>query len=326
MPFELAAGAFGAFFYQGYLQPFLVVGIVVLIYRVARTSGYGAEDAAYLSFGFTFATAFLGVAVCPWGWYFSQVITCLLLFAAVLEMVTRRRPWVLGVIFALVLATRVTAALAVLWCAGEILLTIDPWRKKVRSLVAIAVPMVGVAVLLMIYNYVRFANPFDPGYAEQLIPPNVAEVRALGIFSVRHLPANLYALLLAPPLTAPLHPSSPALSFPYFAANPWGMSIWVTSPWFVYLLGLRHRDTSSRLLLLTSVAIAIPLLLYYGVGYRQFGYRYSLDFLPLLFYLLLRNYREQRSGLSQTFRTVILGTGCWNLYLFFEHFIRRVGR
>lgn len=326
MPFEFVAGAFGAFFYQGYVQPLLVLTVLLIVYHVAQVTGYGAEDAAYLAFGFTFSTAFLGVAVCPWSWYFSQVITCLLVFAAIAEMITKQRPWVLGVLFALVLATRVTAALGVLWCVGEILIAHYPWRKKAASLIAIALPIFFVAALLMVYNYLRFGDPFDPGYAKQLIGQNMAESRALGIFSIRHLPGNLYALLLAAPISVARRQFSPALTFPYVAANPWGMSIWVTSPCFLYLLGLRHRDGTSRLLLLTSLVIAIPLLLYYGVGYRQFGYRYSLDFLPFLYYLLLRNYRQQRGDLSAFFKSVLLGSAVWNLYLFTEHFIRRVER
>src|SRR6266404_6135655 len=81
MPFELAAAASGAFFYQGYLQPLLVVALLAIVFRIARRTGYDAEDAAYLAFGSAFATAFLGVAMWAWSWYFSQVLTCVLVFA-----------------------------------------------------------------------------------------------------------------------------------------------------------------------------------------------------------------------------------------------------
>jgi len=118
---------------------------------------------------------------------------------------------------------------------------------------------------------------------------------------------------------------SPVLAFPYVVANPWGMSIWVTSPLFLYLLGLRHRDDRSLLLLLSSFVIAVPILLYYGIGFRQFGYRYSLDFLPFLYYLLLRNYRHQRGNLTAGFKAVVLLSALWNLYLFAGHFVWRVG-
>ena len=325
MPFEFLASGLGIFFQQGYLQPLLVFAVLAIVYRIARITGYEAKDSAYLAFGFTFATAFLGVAMWPWSWYFSQVITCLLVFATIEETIGKRRPWMLGVLFGLVLATRATAAIGVLWCAGEILRTGDPGRKKLGSLAAIGVPVLVVLALLMAYNHARFDHAFDQGYAEQMIPPHAEVGRALGIFSMQHLSGNLYDLLLAAPIPVRRDAVSMVLAFPYVVANPWGMSLWVTSPMFLYLLGLRHRDDTSVLLLLTSLVIAVPILLYYGVGYRQFGYRYSLDFLPFLYYLLLRNYRQQRGDLTVGFKAVVLLSGMSNLYLFAGHFVWRVG-
>ncbi|HEY6872532.1 MAG TPA: hypothetical protein VI298_07405 [Geobacteraceae bacterium] len=317
MPFELAATACGTFFYQGYLQPFLVFALMAIIFRIARRTGYDAEDGGYLAFGFAFATAFLGVGLWPWSWYFSQVITCVLVFAAIAEMIGRRRPLVLGILFALALATRATAALGVVWCIGEVLCTRSTWRNKLLSLVAIGFPCLVVLLLLLLYNYARFGNVLDQGYVEQIVPPHGATARAMGIFSLRHLPGNLYYLLLAAPTPVRYNNESIVLAFPFVKANPWGMSLFVTSPCFLYMFGLQYRDTTSRLLLLTVIVIALPILFYYGVGYRQFGYRYSLDFMPLLYFLLLRNYRQQRGNLPAVFKAVLLVSALWNLYLFF---------
>jgi hypothetical protein len=325
MPFQFVASALGAFFYQGYLQPLLVFAVLLIVYRIARVTGYRAEDSAYLAFGFTFATAFLGVGMWPWSWYFSQVITCVLVFATIAETIGRRRPWMLGSLFALVLATRATAALGVLWCIGETLRTSGPWRRKLVSLIEIAAPVLILAAALMAYNHARFHDAFDQGYAEQIIPSDAAAGRALGIVSLQHLPGNLYTLLLAAPIPVRRDNASLVLAFPYVVANPWGMSFWVTSPLFLYLLGLRHRDDTSLLLLLSSFVIAVPILLYYGIGFRQYGYRYSLDFLPFLYYLLLRSYRQQRGDLTAGFKAVVLLSAVWNLYLFIGHFVWRVG-
>jgi hypothetical protein len=324
MPFQLVAGMFGILFYQGYVQPLFVIVVLLVVYRIARATEYGTEDAAYLAFGFGFGTAFLGVAILPWSWFFSQVITCMLVFAAIAEMITKRRPWVLGVLFALALATRVTAALGVLWCVAEILGTRDSWRKKLGSLVVLGLPILAVVVVLMVYNHLRFDNVFRTGYAEQLVSANVAKTRALGIFSLRHIPGNLYAFLLEAPHPVTRSDFLFSLSFPYVTADPLGMSVWVTSPCFLYLFGLRYRDHTSRLLLLTSLVIAVPLLMYYGTGARQFGYRYSLDFLPFLYYLLMRNYRQQRGALTAGFKAVIVGSAVWNLYLFVGYYVLRV--
>jgi hypothetical protein len=319
MPFEFVAT--GGMFYQGYLQPFLVLALLTIVFRIARRAGYGVEDAVYLAFGFAFATAFLGVGLWPWSWQFSQAITCVLLFAAIAEMVGKRRLLILGILFALILATRATAALGVVWCVGEVLITSTPWRKKLLSLVAIGLPCLFVLMLLLLYNYARFNNAFDQGYKEQLVASWAAVTRDQGILSLRHLPYNLYYMLFALPVPISHDNTSIVLRFPFIAANPWGMSIFVTSPCVLYLFGLRQRDATSRLLLLTVSVIAVPILLYWASGYRQFGYRYSLDFLPFLYYLLLRNYRMRQGNLTIGFKVILLVSAFWNLYLFSGHFI-----
>ena len=99
------------------------------------------------------------------------------------------------------------------------------------------------------------------------------------------------------------------------------MNIFVTAPWLLCLFGLRYRDTTSRLILLTVIVIALPILLYYGVGYRQFGYRYSLDFLPFVWFAVFRNYREQRGGLSLILKIAILVSAIWDFNLFAGHYL-----
>ena len=321
MPFTFVASGIGVFFYQGYVQPFLVCLLLAIIFRIARRVGYGREDGLYIAFGFTFATAVLGVGVWPWSWQFAQVVTCLLLFAAISEMAGKQRPWIVGLLFALALATRATAALGVVWCVGEILLATNTWRKKAFSLAAIGFPCMVVLVLLLCYNRARFGDAFEQGYREQLVASWAENTRAQGILNLHHLPSNLYYLLLASPDPIQRDKTSIVLAFPYVSANPWGMSLFLTSPCFLYLFRLRYGDVTSRLLLLTVLVIAAPLLLYFASGFRQFGYRYSLDFLPFLYYLLLRNYRSQRGGLTSGFKVILIMTAFWNLYLFAGHFI-----
>ena len=295
----------------------------MLIFRIARLTGYDAEDGAYLAFGFTFATAFIGVAIWPWSWYFSQVLTCVLVFGAIAETIGRRRPFVIGTLFALVLATRVTAALGVIWSIGEVLRTTVSRREKLRSIVSIGLPCLVALTLLLLYNHARFGDAFDQGYAKQLVLPHAAAARAQGMFSLHHLPGNLYHLLLASPVAVRRDNVSMMLTAPFVVANPWGMSIFLTSPCFLYLFGLRYPDATSRLLLLAVFVIALPILLYYGSGFRQFGYRYALDFAPFLYYLLLRNHRLQRGNLTPGFKVVLVISAIWNLYLFAGHFIWR---
>jgi hypothetical protein len=78
---------------------------------------------------------------------------------------------------------------------------------------------------------------------------------------------------------------SPTLISPYVSSNPWGMSIFLSTPALLYIF---TADLRRRLVVACWVAIGftlIPILTYYGIGYAQYGYRYSLDFFPFLFIL-----------------------------------------
>ena len=321
LPFTFLTEAVGTTFYQGYLQPFLVGALLALVFVCARRVGYAPDDSGYLAFGFTFATACLGVALWPWSWYFSQILTCVLLFAIIAEMIGKRRPIVLGVLCALILATRMTAALVVFWCIGEFLSDEKSRQQKLRALGGLIFPCLIALGGLLLYNYARFGNIFEQGYAEQLVPKHAETARAAGLFSVHHLAGNIYTFLFSAPNPVMRNDGSVMLAFPFAKANPWGMSVFVTSPCFLYLLGLKFRDATARWLLGTAFLIALPIMFYYGVGYRQFGYRYALDFLPLLYFLLFRNYRLQRGTLTRAFKIVIIASAFWNLYLFSGYFI-----
>lgn len=316
MPFVLLADSFGIFFRQGYLQIFLVLGVVFLCFRIARRLGYSRNDSLCHALGFGFATAFLGVALLPWSWYFSQVVTVLLLFLAIHEHTGRRRYWLTGIYLALALATRLSASLGILWMALDVLTSRESWARRARHVVVLVMPWIAVLLLLMAYNNARFDDPFEQGYSMQTIPPHAVKARDHGVLSPVHVPGNLYYLLIAPPAAVQLDGVSQVLKFPFVAANPWGMSILVTSPCLIFLWSLSFRDRTSRLLLITIAVISVPILLYYGIGYRQFGYRYSLDFLPFLYYLLMRSYHEQRGNLSPAFRRTVLVSTLVNLYLF----------
>ena len=148
-------------------------------------------------------------------------------------------------------------------------------------------PISVAVILLFSYNFIRFGNIFEQGYSMQTVPDHAVKAREYGIISSVHIPGNLFYFLLAMPLPVFKDNLSHVLKFPYIEMNHWGMSIFVTSPIFLYLFNLSYKDKLSRLLIITTIIIAVPIFLYYGIGYRQFGYRYSLDFLPLLFTVLI---------------------------------------
>ena len=141
--------------------------------------------------------------------------------------------------------------------------------------VAFALP---IAVAIAIYgwfNWVRFGSPAEAGYALSYLPqPGIEPRRELGLFSILQIPENLRLALLALP--------DRLGHFPYLTANPYGLSMLVVSPALLTSLWAGFREPAARLLWIAAELVAIPVFLYYGGGFVQYGFRYSLDFTPFL--------------------------------------------
>jgi hypothetical protein len=307
--------SFNVFFFQSYLQIFLVFGVFYLLFKIARRIGYSSDDAGYLACAYCFASAFLGVAIYSGSWYFAQVVAVFLLVLALLEFVGKKRLWVIGTLMALTVLTRVTAGLNILFFVMVAAVEDSALRRKISSIFALSFPVLLALFALALYNDARLGNWLEQGYSLQILSGAAARARAYGVVSLSHVPGNIFYFLFAGPLPVTLDNVSQVLKFPYLRANPWGMSLFITSPYFLYLFCVKYNDLNSKLLLVSIAVVAGCVFTYYGIGNVQFGYRYSLDFLPFLFFLLIRNYRNDHQQLSENFKRIILITAVTNTYL-----------
>ena len=98
------------------------------------------------------------------------------------------------------------------------------------------------------------------------------------------------------------------------------MSIFITSPFFVYLFFISLKDKKIKWLLFTSFFIALAVFSYYGIGYNQFGYRYSLDFLPFLFFALMLGCHEKFAKINSFLKFIIIAGALFNFFLFLTMF------
>jgi hypothetical protein len=317
MPFEAIFGLFNIFFYQGYLKWLLVIGTWFFIFKIARALRYNKEDSTILAFGFTLGSVFIGISSVSASWYYAQVLNTFLLFWAFYEYFTNRRWWLIGIICALVFMTRATSTPLLLFFALEIWQLKLSKSKRFRMLLGLATP-VGIAIVLIgLYNYLRFQSPFNGGYQSQLLHGNAIESRAMGIFSLKHIPSNFYYMVLTAPNPVLRDSGSWTLKFPFISNNMYGTSIFITSPYLLYLFQQKWKtfDVHSRNLIVATTLTALFVLSYYGVGLMQFGYRYSLDFLPGMFILFMIIYRKHHRSISRGMKFLLLGAGVLNFYL-----------
>jgi 4-amino-4-deoxy-L-arabinose transferase-like glycosyltransferase len=319
MPFVAIFNLFHLFFYQGYIKWLFVIAVMLLIYKLARLLAYSKEDSLFLGFGFSLASTFIGVASVSASWYFAQVITVCLLFWCLYEYFRTKKPnwWLIGLVCGLILMTRATAFFVVVFFLLEIWRTKSTRKNKLNALIKLVLPFFACVLLLAIYNYLRFNNPFNSGFADQLLyPPSLAS-ESLGVFSLAHLPTNLYSMLLASPEPVLRSSKTWILKFPYIKSAPNGMSIFFTSPYLLILFVQKRSSISKTVwnLLIAASLSALSLLIYFGIGRTQYGYRYSLDFLPELFMAFMILYKQNHNELSGGLRLLIIAAAVMNFYL-----------
>jgi hypothetical protein len=298
---------------QGYVLFVLNLLNLFILYRIALKITNSPSTSLWLSFAYIFSTAYLYIALTPWSWYFAQAVATLFLLLALHEFFYRKRAWLMGLYLALAVATRVNLVLAGLFFVGAILLEPGQFRGKVSALGQLLLPIIVSLSLLLIYNYLRFGNIFEFGYGYQLAANERAVNREHGLWGFVHFPANLYYFLFKGP-EAVFLPGSKILTYPFLQSDIWGMSILFTSP--ILLWGLRApvRQKVIYLAIATSLILLFLILGYCGIGVRQYGYRYALDFYPFLFLMLAYVCRER---LTLPMQAVIIVSFLFNTYLLY---------
>jgi hypothetical protein len=154
------------------------------------------------------------------------------------------------------------------------------------------VPVSLIALAIAWYNFQRFGNPLETGYTYQIdaIGRIVVEVSLPG-----NNPGSLFSL------------SNILDHFIVFAfglpdKTAIGTSVFLLSPFLVFLLAPSRRwDAIDYMLAVNIFILILVTLAFRSTGARQIGYRFSLDYLPFVFWLLMR----RRSELSRGFKNLV---------------------
>ncbi len=194
--------------------------------------------------------------------------------------------------------------------------------RLLPSLVAFAIPAALLAGFGLWHNLLRFGRPFEFGHT-YLQTIQADNIQRFGLMNYQFLPRNLATALTLLPKLLP--------TYPYVQISYHGLALWFTSPALLYLLWPQRPLWSAtdrpsppvvdggeylrqlRLLVILSVLpIALASLLYQNSGFVQFGYRFSLDYLPLLIVLLRLG--SPRLADSWLFRAAVVWGVAVNLF------------
>lgn len=314
---------FGINFPQIVISFFSIIFTYFITFLLVKKMLKSTLAALWLSNFFVFGTVFYFVSLVDISAYTIQSLGTSLIMLSLYEYFTKRRWLLIGTIIALAGLDRNPLFLV------SIFYFIMFFKKQKipaskKQLILFTLPLIIAVLLLFTYNTRRFNNPFDSGYSYNITLKNypMSSNVKFGIFSFRHLPANIYALLIKAPDPILQDGGGFVLKFPFIKADSFGMALWFTSPLFLFLLKIRKEDYTIPAFI-TIFIISLPSLFYFGIGFSQFGYRYSLDFLPLLFVILLPTFKKQITNTAILFITYGIFFNClfmlsiWNLYPLF---------
>lgn len=308
--------------HQGHIQFFLNVLNVLLLYKIALKITKDQKTSLWLSFAYIFSTVYLVVGLIPWSWWYAQVVASSAILLLVYEYFHKRRYLLMGIYIACGMATRIDLLFAIIFPACMVLLAQKNIREKFISIVMLLIPVFLGLALIALYNFSRFGSVFEFGYTYHIAAIGSAQtlLETYGVWNLIYYPSNFYYLFLKG-IDSVTIPGAAYLTPPFILADPWGMSIFLTSPVLLWCLKTRRKEAVVKMAAITSLFILLFILGYFGIGARQYGYRYALDFQPFLFVILCFAFQK---GMSKRVKAVIVVSFFFNLLFFPTIFLSEV--
>jgi hypothetical protein len=260
----------------------LSVALVALLLRKAQQEKIielTAFQRSLLVLFFAFGTVHFTVA--PYGrvWFTSSAtgfFFVILAYLAAISLKGKRAFFWTGAALASAMMCRNTLLFVGIWPAFFLILKSQArnWKDLIAPVLLGLLPVFVMGAAFLAYNWARFGDPFESGPAYQILNSVYTDdVNTYGFFDIHYARRNLYYHFIYYPL-------------PETAETLHGGSLFLLSPvFFTAFMGMiRGKARLSVLFLVaTIVATYIPILLYLGHGWFQFGPRYTLDFtVPLL--------------------------------------------
>lgn len=277
----------GAFFVL--LSGLAPAGLCLLLHRARQATKVALSDEAILiwSLLYAFGSVYCFTAVQGTVWFAAHVVAAAAVVFFLWSSVEVSHPLLAGIFLASATATRTHLLAFGIFYVFEVYRVMARERVEREDYVARAanrlfwfgLPVAITAAALAYLNYVRFGSVAEFGY-RYLTVAWQARMEKWGLFDYHYLGRNLGIALTSLPYIPHGKSAVP------FQVNGHGLALWVTSPFYLWLLWPRQQTFLHRAVCWTLPLAMLPSLLYQNSGWLQFGQRFSNDYAPLLFVLL----------------------------------------
>ena len=259
---------------------------IYLVYKILLRLAVKQEYLPWLLIAIFFGTGYWYALFTTHHVYsFAHITSFLFQLLLINELLGKRRWWLVGLYIGCSFLTRQFTIFYILFAVGYMIYLQRNQIEKIRfkDFVALFLPVGMLVAVYLVYNYLRFGDPFTSGYDHILFIGVLKErVSEYGLFNVRYFLFNLYSFLI----------KGFTIEFKgkdYLSIKDmdlWGSSLLAASPFVVASLKARWSGILKSFAWLTIVCILTGQLFYHNNGFHQVNTsRFSLDFLPLLFVL-----------------------------------------
>jgi hypothetical protein len=312
------------------VAPALLFLVLERLRRARRTPRTEIENAA-LALLFAFGTVYFFTAVEGTVWFAAHVVCAALVAGFLLAALDAERPLLAGLLCGCIFLTRPHVMLVGVFFALEAIRVScneglpsegtfaervkATWARADKARVlklwgAFLAPVFAALAIASWMNWTRFheASPAAFGH-EHLSVVWKARMSKWGLFGYHYLAKNLGVMLTILPWPRP--PGSDPLRVAPFQINEHGLALWFTTPLYFWLFRPKTKGWLYAILALAAALPAAYCLLYQNSGWRQFGYRFSNDYAPLLFVMLAIGARS----LKTTAFALVAAWGIgWNVF------------
>lgn len=265
---------FGGKFEQQYLAHLFGAGIVALTMLIAWKIKQDKKLLIWTGLLTAFGNIMWFLSAVGSSWYLGQITAAFFLTFALYESLNKKRPFVTGLLLGAAFLARLQTVLSL-----PVFLYLFYERTWFKNYIKLGLGFLPFALFNFYYNFTRFGTIFDKGYF--LIPGVMDEPwYQKGIFNLSYIPRHLKIIFGALPAFYDKFP---------FARPGWGgLAIWFTTPTFIYALLANVKERIVQLAWLSIVLISIVIFSHGTTGFAQFGYRFAVDFYPILLFLVIK--------------------------------------
>ena len=222
---------------------------------------------------------------------FPETLAATLVIAVLRLALARRAPILAGLLLGAAVGCRLPVVFALPLVVGLYVGLPTrfgpPSRDQVETATLIGLGMLGPALGMAAYNVIRFGSPIEFGYGLIMSRDGQSVLSepwyTHGIMSPLYIPRGLFAML--------------GRQWDFVDEFPWlhptwaGQAVTFTTPMLGWLVRARVRDPLVAYALGSAGLILLIDLMHGETGYAQFGYRFVVDALPILWLVLATVFR-----------------------------------